>query len=130
MVTRAGGFEAFESLDGRLLYYTKGRATPGLWSMPVGGREEALVLEKVVSNYWALSEQGIYFAGFGPDGDAGPKTLNLFRFGTRQTTQVATIEARIAGAAPVLSATRDGRRLLWTQNDHTGSDLMLVDNFR
>ena len=56
--------------------------------------------------------------------------MNLFRFATGEITQVATIEARIAGSAPVLSATRDGRWLLWTQNDHTGSDLMLVENFR
>ena len=50
-VTRTGGFEAFESPDGKLLYYTKGRQTPGLWSMPVGGGEETRVLEKVLSNY-------------------------------------------------------------------------------
>jgi Tol biopolymer transport system component/predicted Ser/Thr protein kinase len=129
-VTRAGGFEVFESPDGKLLYYTKGRRTLGLWSMPVGGGEETRVLDKVLSNYWSVCEQGVYFVGFGPALDAGPKTVNLFRFGTGRTTQVATIEARITGVGPVLSATRDGRWLLWTQNDHTGSDLMLVENFR
>ncbi|MDQ3545896.1 MAG: serine/threonine-protein kinase, partial [Verrucomicrobiota bacterium] len=32
-VTRQGGFEAFESPDGELLYYTKGRGPGGIWQM-------------------------------------------------------------------------------------------------
>ena len=36
-VTRNGGFAAFESPDGRWLYYALGRGVPGLYRMPVEG---------------------------------------------------------------------------------------------
>src|SRR5438552_88388 len=43
-VTRQGGFEGFESADGRFFYYAKGRAMPGIWRAPVAGGDESLVL--------------------------------------------------------------------------------------
>ena len=33
-------------------------------------------------------------------------------------------------AASGLSVTRDGKNLIWSQEDQTGADLMLVENFR
>jgi hypothetical protein len=36
-VTRQGGFEGFESPDGKYFYYAKGRDIPGIWRIPVAG---------------------------------------------------------------------------------------------
>jgi len=43
-VTHLGGFAAFESLDGKTLYYTKGLSVPGIWKVPTSGGEESEVL--------------------------------------------------------------------------------------
>ena len=39
-ITHHGGFAAFESTDGRFLYYAKGLTVPGLWRVPTNGGEE------------------------------------------------------------------------------------------
>ena len=39
-VTNHGGYAAFESLDGKFLYYTKYQAVPGIWRIPTSGGEE------------------------------------------------------------------------------------------
>src|SRR5262249_30872935 len=47
-VTHKGGFVAFESPDGRFVYYTKSEeGTEGLWRMPTEGGEETQVLDRV-----------------------------------------------------------------------------------
>ena len=63
-ITRRGGFAAFESQDGKSLYYAKGMDIDGLWSVAVNGGEEAPVLDFPKASfwgYWALVEKGIYF---------------------------------------------------------------------
>src|SRR2546426_760824 len=64
-VTKQGGFEGFESADGKYFYYAKGRAMPGIWRVPVAGGEESLVLDQHQAGlwrYWGITDKGIYFA--------------------------------------------------------------------
>ena len=65
-VTRQGGGEVFESVDGKFIYYSKDRiGLPGIWRAPVEGGEETLVLELEKMGQrrdWAIAEKGIYFA--------------------------------------------------------------------
>ena len=64
-VTRNGGFAAFESPDGRYLYYAKGRSTAGLWRKRLAAGVEEEVLERLKPGYWgywAVVENGVYFA--------------------------------------------------------------------
>ncbi|MEJ7606802.1 MAG: hypothetical protein WKF37_11175 [Bryobacteraceae bacterium] len=51
-VTQAGGFAAFESPDGRYLYYAKGRSVAGLWRVPVAGGREESMMEQLKPGYW------------------------------------------------------------------------------
>jgi WD40-like Beta Propeller Repeat len=51
-VTRQGGFAAFESPDGRFLYYAKGLTVPGLWRIPTNGGEETEVIGSPEAGYW------------------------------------------------------------------------------
>jgi len=63
-VTKRGGYAAFESMDGKTLYYAKGLEVPGLWQVPVEGGEETRVIEQLGAflwGYWAVVEGGIYF---------------------------------------------------------------------
>jgi Tol biopolymer transport system component/DNA-binding winged helix-turn-helix (wHTH) protein len=63
-ITKRGGFAAFESQDGKTLYYAKGIDIDGLWSVPVNGGHEAPVLDFPKGSfwgYWALVKTGIYY---------------------------------------------------------------------
>ena len=62
-VTRKGGFEALESLDGKTLYFTQTRASDGLWSMPPSGGQEhpVLGLEQVWQGRWGVTQDGVCY---------------------------------------------------------------------
>ena len=84
-----------------------------------------------MSGYWAVTEKGIYFVEFALDAPRGVgRQVDLYSYPSRQTKPVAPLGKAVGSAAPAFSATRDGRSLLWTQVDQTGSDLMIVENFR
>jgi Tol biopolymer transport system component len=64
-VTHKGGWEAFESRDGRALYYTKNLderdyLSP-LWKLSSGSTHEQLILESTRSRAFFVAEQGIYY---------------------------------------------------------------------
>jgi serine/threonine protein kinase len=132
-VTRNGGGTAFESPDGKSVYYTKGDMGP-LWKMPVKGGEESQVLPSVVMRAFSLVNEGIYFIPdpggihFIPDpGVARKSSIQFLSFATGKTK----IVARISGLPfEGLSVSPDGRFLLFSQLDQAASDLMLVENFR
>jgi Tol biopolymer transport system component/DNA-binding winged helix-turn-helix (wHTH) protein len=129
-VTKQGGFEAFESSDGKFLYYTKDRDIPGIWRMPVAGGEETLLPELLgvrTYRYWALADSGIYFV---PETKKPRSPINFFSFATGTVAQVATIEKPLLYGPSGLGVSPDGRSILYTQVDRTASDVMLVKNFR
>lgn len=130
-LTRTSGFEAFESPDGSLLYFTKGRTQAGLWSMPVDGAAESAVVDGVHSSFWSVANDGIFFVDYNPDAArTAHKPVKFFSFETRQVREVASIDKEISNSSPAFSVTRDGRSILWTQIDQRGAQLILVENFR
>jgi len=129
-VTREGGFTAFESTDGRVLYYLKGRSDSSVWSVSIEGGAETKVFDHQVGRSWAVAERGIYFFNF-PPGGAKPYTLEFFDFNTSQTTQLAMLEAPARSfAIYVITVSPDERWLVYEQRDQLDYDLMLVENFR
>jgi Tol biopolymer transport system component/DNA-binding winged helix-turn-helix (wHTH) protein len=128
--TKQGGFDSFEAPDGQWLYYAKGRGAPGIWRMPVAGGEETLALDHHRAGfwrYWAVTEKGIYFTtAETPD----HPLIEFFNFATGKVTTITTLEKRIDGNVSGLSVSPDGRALIWSQQDQTGSDIMLMENFR
>ena len=126
-VTKGGGFAAFESYDGKTLYYAKGETVPGLWKVPVEGGEETLVLEQLAAmlwGYWGLTQDGIYFY------NARTHAIEFFSFATRKVTKVVTPERDPIFPIPGFSVSPDGRWILYAQMDIVASDIMLVENFR
>jgi Tol biopolymer transport system component/DNA-binding winged helix-turn-helix (wHTH) protein len=125
-VTEKGGFAAFESYDGKTLYYAKGQLAPGLWKKPVEGGEETLVLNQLLSGlwgYWGLTRRGIFFY------DAGTGAIEFYSFATRKISRVATPEQGPYFEYPGFSISPDGRWILYTQVDTSSSNIMLVENF-
>jgi Tol biopolymer transport system component/DNA-binding winged helix-turn-helix (wHTH) protein len=128
-VTRQGGFEGFESFDGKYLYYTKGRAQPGLWRTPTAGGQEEFVTDHHqvgLWRYWRVAEQGIYFA----TATSAGAMVEFYNFATKQIIEVARIARAAEKFLPGLAVSPDGRSLLYCQMDRSGSDIMMVDNFR
>jgi len=126
-VTKRGGFAAFESFDGKTLYYAKGQSVAGLSEVPVAGGEEKPVLEQLAAGlwgYWALTAEGIYFY------DAPTKAIEFFSFKTRKVAQVAKPEKPPVFYDPGLAVFPDGRSILFAQIDQSESHIMLVENFR
>jgi hypothetical protein len=57
--------------------------------------------------------------------------VNFFSFSTgRVERRVATLERAIKQGPPGLTVSPDGRWLLYTRIDQSGSDIMLMENFR
>jgi len=129
-VTKQGGFEGFESKDGKQFYYAKGRSVPGIWQIPVTGGAETLLLDHHKAGYWrfwAVAEKGIYFA---TANEPARPVIEFFNFTTRKVTTVATLDKPISPSDPGLTVSSNRRSLLFSQMDQTGSDLMLIENFR
>ncbi|MBO0857417.1 MAG: PD40 domain-containing protein, partial [Chloracidobacterium sp.] len=129
-VTTQGGFEGFESTDGKLLYYAKGRLVPGIWQTPVTGGPETPLLDRNNAGYWRLwtvAPKGIYFA---TANDPAHPAIEFFNFATRKVTTISALDKPLSPTDPGLSVAPDGRSILFTQMDQSGSDLMLVENFR
>jgi serine/threonine protein kinase len=125
-VTRNGGFEAVETADGKLLYYSK--LGKGLWSMPVAGGEEQLVFDRVQIGLWGLVDKGVFFIrAVEPQ---KPTMTEFFSFASPKSFPVTITEKPVFGDSPDFHASADGRWVAWCQLDRYESDLMLVDNFR
>jgi Tol biopolymer transport system component len=123
-VSRNGGETAFESADGKSIFYTNGDPSTGLWKMPVSGGEESQVLTSVVVRTFCLVNDGIYFIP--EQGADGKSSLQFLSFATLKVKTVAAISRPDFG----LSVSPDGRSILFSQDDEIGIDLMLVENFR
>jgi len=129
-MTRHGGFEGVESTDGKFLYYAQGRSIPGIWRIPVAGGEETMALDCDQAGFWRLwtvVEKGIYFA---TASTPSQPLIEFLSFATGKVTPVATLARPLPRSDPGLSVSPDGRWLLFTQMDQSGSDIMLAENFR
>jgi YD repeat-containing protein len=129
-VTKQGGFEGFESVDGKWLYYAKGRLVPGIWQTPTAGGEETPLLDHNRAGYWrfwAVTSKGIYFA---TANEPSRPVVEFFNFDADKVTTITTFDKPLSPTDPGLAVAPNERSLLFAQMDQSGSDLMLVENFR
>lgn len=126
-VTRHGGFAAFETSDGRYLYYAK-ENEPGIWWLPPSGGDEIRILPDPSPEYWgdwALSERGIYYVS-----DASPHpAIEFFDFASKRVSRVAELAGLPPGGDPGFAVSPDGTRIIFSQVDASAVDLMLVEHF-
>ena len=74
---------------------------------------------------WAVGKDGIYY--FRTPDKVGHSDICFYEFATGQTRKVLTIERNVNN---YIAVSPDGRTILYTQPDESGSVLMLVENFR
>ncbi len=131
-ITTQGGYEGYESADGKYFYYMKGRnpTVPGIWRVPAGGGEETLFFDQHragIWRSWAVTNQGIYYV----TGETPARTvIEYYSFATGKIKEVATPEKEVLTGSLGLNVSPDGKWLLYTQADQRGMDIMLVENFR
>lgn len=130
-VTHDGGLAAFESFDGKTLYFSK-LSGGGIWSIPVNGGEAKHVTDALHFGYWgefAVTEHGIYLVD--SDTDPGP-ALMYYSFQTGQLKRVLSLNGPPQKAIPWtanLGASRDGRTVLVIMGTFRSS-LVMAENLQ
>jgi Tol biopolymer transport system component len=131
-VTRHGGFEAKESLDGKFVYYVKefriGADGPGIWKIPVGGGEETRLVDQGRSGLWAVASRGIYFVVLS---SSGPPEVEFFNFTTQRISKIALLpeDTLLDTVDPAFTISPNAQTILYGQAIPPGN-IMIVENFR
>ncbi len=124
VISNAPGFAPVESADGKAIFVTD--PDMGLWRVPIEGGESRLVLESLANfDSYELANDGVYFIP-GPD----PTKGYSIRFLELATGKIRTIAGLGKLGCRDLAISPDRRWALFTQSDQSGSDLILVENFR
>jgi Tol biopolymer transport system component/DNA-binding winged helix-turn-helix (wHTH) protein len=130
-ITQQGGFAALPSLDGKFLYYAKGRDVAGLWRVPVDGGEEMKLLDGPPVGgwgYYAVTSDGIYYPDMPGPGKPG---VYFYSFATQTSSLTMPVNnEQPDNGAPAVGISPDGRNLLICLQDQPLVYIMLVDNFR
>lgn len=125
-ITKHDALCGFESYDGQTLYFAK-YPEEGLWSVPVGGGMETRVLAAPRihnDSVWAISQTGVYLSDY----SARPWPLiEFYNFESRKLTPVIPLEHSGLAWYPGVSASRDGRTVLFVQWDPQSSIAMVED---
>ena len=125
-VTKQGGAYGVESPEGKFVYYSLETEDEGpnteLWRVPVEGGEEIRIAAGVCPQFFALAERGIYYFS----GWINP-SIQYFNFATRKVETVAKVEGSVAWG---MTASPDGRWLLYSLLGKEESNLMMVEKFR
>jgi hypothetical protein len=126
-VTHNGGYTAFESTDGKTLYYTLSEAgAEGLYakSLPDGGEKQVLK-EGVARRGFAVFSDGVFYLHW-----RGPNSyeIRFHEFAGGQTRVVGDIEG--ISLTVGLTVSPDRKTFLFGKWNDLGSDLMLIENFR
>ncbi len=125
-VTRNGGNSPVLSPDGQWVYFAKDDGRQGLWRIPSAGGDEQRVTPDAMFRYnYVVTPSAVYYTTNPPPGEAAViKRIDML---TRKVRDLFTMDKPPDLG---LALSPDGRYLLFTQLDYSGSDLMLVENFR
>jgi Tol biopolymer transport system component/tRNA A-37 threonylcarbamoyl transferase component Bud32 len=123
-VTQNGGFVAFESADGKTLFYMKDNSAP-LFAKPLGGGPERQVLDFVAYRAFFVVEDGLYYIGRAGNDRQYP--LQFFQFSTGTSRLLTKIEGMLGLG---LTVSPDRKTFLFVKSVTSGSDLMLIENSR
>jgi dipeptidyl aminopeptidase/acylaminoacyl peptidase len=145
-VTRNGALIASESEDGKDLYYVKDDPSP-LFVVPVAGGPERQIPISVAIRGFVVRKDGIYYISrttndsqfSGPRGQTADGVfyrsrardsrylLSFYDFATRQSRTITQINGTLYLG---LTVSPDSTTFLFSRSAVSGSDLMLIENFR
>jgi serine/threonine protein kinase len=122
-VTNRGGSVAFESLDGKTLFYSKGAMSGPLFERPLSGGEEKPLVPYINFKAFVPAADGIYYIGRRTD--EGYYPLAFFQFSSRANRLLAKIQGR---AYQGLTVSPDRKTILFCKIGGLGSDLMMIED--
>jgi len=125
-VTHSGGHVAFESTDGKTLYYTLSEGgTEGLYAKQLPDGEEKQVLkDRVFQRGFAVFPDGFYYLH---QRGVNSYEIRFHEFAGGVTRVVGEIEGAIGLG---LTVSPDRKTFLFSKYSDAGADLMLIENFR
>jgi Tol biopolymer transport system component len=130
-ITKDGGYVGREAPDGKTLYYTKTGGASPLYARPLAGGEEKKVLERVIARAFAVLDDGIYYIDqIGSNPAEGRSEIRFHQFASGRSRTIASIDYPGVSVGVGFSVAPDRRSFLVTWAQSSGSDLMLVENFR
>jgi Tol biopolymer transport system component len=123
-LTKNDGAIALESPDGRQIFYTK-TTESGLWMLSL----ESAIESKIVPNTvgfacFTMGKRGMYFER---GAEAPGFTISYMSFSDHVVRDLVTINAPVGDG---LTVSPDERSIVYSQIDHSGSDLFIVENFK
>ena len=127
VITKQGGFEAFESPDERHLYYVRADEKPenaGIWQVPVGGGPEVRVVDQGGRGNFAVTKNGIFIID--PLARPAP-TISFYSFATRRLRRAGQLPAGSRMAPSKIAVSPDEKWILYVQYDQWGSDIQMIE---
>jgi Tol biopolymer transport system component len=127
-ITISGGAHmAIESPDGKTIFYHVLRDPGEIWSVPSHGGQSVRVTGPTQSFPvgFDVTAEGIYYGA--PPHSGEHRFIRFFSFSTGQSRPLAMAKGPFHVG---MSVSPDSRYLLFDEYDESGSDLMLVENFR
>ena len=126
-VTTGGASQGFESPDAAVLYFVRNVPATGLWSVPISGGRETLVMPDVRDGFWGVADRGIAYIPFETGNADGTFDIRFFDFASRRSSLMVRLRAPLMPLSPGFAVSRDGRSVYWTQVDTDRDDVMLID---
>lgn len=133
-VTTDGGFEAYESFDGKTLFYTHGNE---LRRMSVNGGPSSLVTNRSVKHgWWGVAKDGIYFVDLFPNDPTrktvspGPKPVYRLNPNTGGIAEIGAITGKVNEATPDFCVSPDGKVLLYSLLEVSTSQIRMIAGLR
>ncbi|HET9360722.1 MAG TPA: hypothetical protein VFO58_13310, partial [Vicinamibacterales bacterium] len=127
-VTKGGGIEPKETLDGRTLFYLNIDRPPTstIRQVSPSGGDEVVVLNRGVGlGKWAVTRDGIVFVTMGREYDA----LDFYAFSDRQERRLGRLPDKVSriGGLGHLRVSQDGRWALIGVTELWESDIMVAE---
>ena len=116
-----------ESPDGKAVFYHLLQDPGEIWSIPVQGGQ-AVKVTGPTQRFpvgFTVTSKGIYYGA--PPHAGQQRFIRFFNFSTGQNSPIAVAHRPFHSG---MSVSPDSRHILFDQYDESGSDLMLVENFR
>jgi Tol biopolymer transport system component len=123
-LTKADGIKPVDFANGRIVFY---RPTDRhIYTVSVEGGDETPLIGPTTAD-WTTTGDGLLL--FDPPRGSNSRTLKLYRFAEKRTDVITEIDLSPAGPALEISASRDGRRLVFTAIERVNVDLAMLDHY-
>jgi Tol biopolymer transport system component len=127
ITTSGAAHNPAESPDGKAVFYHLLQDPGEIWSIPVQGGQ-AVKVTGPTQRFpvgFTVTSKGIYYGA--PPHAGEQRFIRFFNFSTGQNSPIAVAKRPFHSG---MSVSPDSRHILFDQYDESGSDLMLVENFR